>query len=65
MFEGRGVHYVHCVIHKCNIVKIGGKRKVNKVCKKHVNFTKSGKICISRGNNNFPEIGGNILKQRK
>jgi len=29
----RGVQYVHCVMHKCIMVKRGGKRKTHKVCK--------------------------------
>jgi len=32
--EGRGVQYVHCVMHKCIMVKKEGKRKTRKVCKK-------------------------------
>ena len=36
----RGVQYVHCVMRKCIMVKLGGKRKTHQVCKKHVNFTK-------------------------
>src|SRR6218665_339559 len=34
----RGVQYVHCVMHKCVMVTVGGKRKTQKVCKKNVNF---------------------------
>ena len=34
-------------MHKCIMVKVGGKRKTHKVCKKHVNFTEVwGKIII-------------------
>jgi len=29
----RGVQYVHCVMHKCIMVKVGGKRNTRKVCK--------------------------------
>ena len=35
-----------------------GKRKTHKVCKKHLNFTESGRKFAKVGvNNNFPEIG--------
>jgi len=41
------------------MVKLGGKRKTRRVCKKHVHFTKSGeKFEKVGGNNNFPEIEG-------
>jgi len=54
----RGVQYVHCVMHKCIMVKLGGKRKTCKVCKKQVRFPKSGgKFQKVGGNNKFPEIG--------
>src|SRR6218665_2378495 len=43
-----------------------GKRKPRKVCKKHVKFRKSGgKFAKVGGNNNFCEIGGNVLKQKR
>jgi len=32
----RGVQYVYCVMHKCIMVKVGGKRNTRKVRKKHV-----------------------------
>jgi len=36
--------------------KSGGEVKTHKVCKKHVNFTKSGgKFAKVGGNNNFPK----------
>src|SRR6218665_3714573 len=40
----RGVQYSHCVMHrsKCIMVKLRGKQKTRKVCKKHETFTKSG-----------------------
>ena len=41
-FIGRGVQYVHWVMHKCIMVKVGGKRNTHKVCKKQVNFSKTG-----------------------
>src|SRR6218665_1366030 len=46
----RGVLYVHWVMHKCIIVKVGGKRYTQKVCKKQVNLSKTGgNIFKSRG----------------
>ena len=46
----RGVQYVHWVMHKCIMVKVGGKRNTRKVCKKQVNLCKTrGEICQSRG----------------
>ena len=65
MTGGRGVQYVHWVMHKCITVKVGGKRNTRKVCKSQVNLSKTGRICQSRGNDNFCETGGNILKQGK
>ena len=58
----RGVQYVHWVMHKCIMVKVGGKRNTRKVCKKQVNLCKTGgKICQSReGNNNFRETEGEM-----
>jgi len=44
-----GVQYVHWVMHKCIMVKVGGKRNIHKVCKKQVNFSKRGEIFKSRG----------------
>src|SRR6218665_2589264 len=41
--------YVHCVMDKCIMVKLG-ERKTHKVCKKDVNFTKAE---------------GNVVKQQK
>ena len=46
----RGVQYVHWVMHKCIMVKVGGKRNTHKVRKKQVNFSKTG---------------GNLSKQRE
>src|SRR6218665_2763810 len=37
----RGVQYVHWVMHKCIMVKVGGKI-THKVCKKLVNVSKTG-----------------------
>ena len=46
----RGVQYVHWVMHKCIMVKVGGKRNTYKVCKKQVNsFKTGGEIFESRG----------------
>ena len=56
---------MHCVMHKCIMVEIGGK-KTCKVCKKDVNFTKSGgneKIggnVKNRGNKKFVKIRINV-----
>jgi len=56
-FISTGVQYVHWVMHKCIVVKVGGKQNTHKVCKKQVNFSKTeGK---------FFKVGGNILKQGK
>src|SRR6218665_3948671 len=38
----RGVQYVHWVMHKCIMVKVGGKRNTQKACRKQVNFSKTG-----------------------
>ena len=56
----RGVQYVHWVMHKCIMVKVGGKRNTRKVCKKQVNLSKTGGKYLSKqgGNNNFCETGG-------
>src|SRR6218665_1954826 len=58
----RGVQYVHCVMHKCIMVKVGGI---------HVKYVKTRKFyeirgetfCKSRGKEKFFEIGENELKQ--
>ena len=56
----RGFQYVHCVMHKCIMVKLGGKRI--KYVKKHVNFTQSGgnlqKLLFLRNSTETAEIGG-------
>src|SRR6218665_1761044 len=45
----RRVQYVHWVMHKCIMVKVGGKRNTRKVCKKQMNLSKTeGKICQNR-----------------
>src|SRR6218665_1503130 len=62
----RGVQYVHWVMHKCIMVKVGGEITL-KVCKKLLNFSKTGgKILKSRGGIiNFANQGGNAVKQAK
>ena len=45
----RGVQYVHWVMHKCIMVKVGGKRNTRKVCKKPVNLSKTGGKFIKVG----------------
>src|SRR6218665_586391 len=52
----RGVQYVHWVIHKCIMVKVGGKRNTQKACKKQVSFSKTGGEFLKVGViNNFRE----------
>jgi len=57
----RGVQYVHWVMHKCIMVKVGGKRNTRKVCKKQVNLSNTG--------GKFVKVGGKIIiifaKQRE
>ena len=63
----RGVQYVHWGMHKCIMVKVGGKRNTCKLCKKQVNLSKTegkfvkavGKIII------FAKQRGNVLKHGK
>src|SRR6218665_3443696 len=45
----RGVQYVHWVMHKCIMVKVGGKKYTRKVCKKQVNFRKTGGKIVKVG----------------
>jgi len=59
-YENRDFQYVHCVMHKCIMVKLGRNEK-------HVKYAKNTNILrnqvdISKvgGNNKFPEIGGNV-----
>ena len=42
IYLDRGVQYVHWVMHKCIMVKCSGERNAHKVCKKQVNFYKTG-----------------------
>ena len=64
----RGVQYVHCVMHKCNMVKVGCTRNeihVNHV-KKHVNCSKMGTfVKVGREYNNFRETRGNVTEAGK
>src|SRR6218665_2241260 len=62
---GRGVQYVHWVMHKCIVVKVGGrKRNTHKVCKKQVNLSKTGgKFVKVGGRIIFTKQGENVLKQ--
>ena len=47
----RGVQYVHCVMHKCIMVKVGGKRKHIKYVKTRTFYEIMGKKknCRNRG----------------
>ena len=60
---GTGVQYVHWVMRKCIMVKVGGKRNTHKVCKKLVNFSKTGRKV--GGNNNFCETEGKCTQTGK
>jgi len=58
-----GVQYVHCVMHKCIMVKVGGKRNTRKVCKKHVNFAKTrGKFRKAGGKETFLRNRGKCME---
>src|SRR6218665_502431 len=53
-------------MHKCIMVKVGGKRNTRKVCKKQVNLSKTeGNICQSRGERIIFAKLGKVLQQRK
>ena len=58
---------MHWVVHKCIMVKIGGKQNIHKVCKKQVNFSKAGRKFVKVGAEikNFAKQGGHILKEGK
>src|SRR6218665_1053456 len=45
----RGVQYVHWVMHKCIMFKVGRKRKTQKARKKEVNFSKTGGAFLKVG----------------
>src|SRR6218665_2168384 len=64
-WQCRGVQYVHWVMHKCIMVKVGG-GNTRKVCKKLVNFFKTeGKFVKVGGSNNFRQSGGKCTKTGK
>ena len=53
-------------MHKCIMVKVGGKRNTHKVCKKQVNFSKTeGKFVKVGEKNNFRETGGKCTETGK
>ena len=58
--SSRGVQYVHCMMHKCIMVKVGGNEKHVKHVKKHINLMKLGEMYESRGSEKCFEIGGNV-----
>ena len=63
---GWGVQYAHWVMHKCIMVKVGGKRNTQKACKTQVNFSKTGgKFLKVGGNNNFRETEGKCTETGK
>src|SRR6218665_1579108 len=45
----RGVQYVHWVMHKCIMVKVGGKVHVKYVKSRRIWLKQEGTICKSRG----------------
>jgi len=47
---------VHWVMHKCIMVKVGGKRNTRKVCKNQVNLCKTG--------GKFVKVGREIIISR-
>ena len=58
----RGVQYVHCVIHKCIMVKVGGNEIHVKYVKTGQFYEIRGKFCKSRGKKKkIPEIGGKSI----
>src|SRR6218665_2579075 len=62
----RGVHYVHCVIRKCIMVKVGGNEIHIKYVKTRECFENMGEIFKSRrGNNNFRETEGEMYGKRE
>ena len=57
---------MHWVMHKCIMVKVGGKQNTPKVCRKQVNFSKTGGEFVKvGGNNNFRETGGKCTETGK
>src|SRR6218665_2845431 len=64
MFSSRGVQYVHCVMHKCIVVKVGE----NENHRKHVQNTeilRNWAIWESRGNERFVGNRGNWAERTK
>ena len=62
----RGVQYVHWVMRKCIMVKLGGKRNTRKVCKKQVNLSKTlGKFVKVGGIIFFAKQGGKCTETGK
>src|SRR6218665_3693374 len=64
LFNAQYTHY-YWVMHKCIMVKVGGKN-TRKVCKKQVNLPKTGgKFVKDGGKNNFRETGGKCSETAK
>ena len=63
----RGVQYVHCVMHKCIMGKVGGKEIQVKFIKKTGKFyeIRWEKFAKVGEKGKFFETGGNALKQKK
>ena len=62
----RGVQYVHCVMHKCIMVKVGG----NEIYVRYVITYKflrnqESTFCKSREKEKFPEIWGKEIVTEK
>jgi len=53
----RGVQYMHCVMYKCIMAKVGGKRKNRKQVKARKFYEIRGKFAKVGGNENLSEIG--------
>src|SRR6218665_3514179 len=65
LYKNRGVQYVHCVMHKCIMVKVWGKRNHRKYVQNTEILRNQGEIWQSRGMKDFVEAGGNGVKERK
>jgi len=63
----KGVQYLHWVMHKCIMVKVGGRNEIHrKYVKSRWFFRKQGGIFESRGeHNNFRETGGEMYWNRE
>jgi len=55
---------MHCVMHKCIMVKVGGDEKHRK-CKTRKFDETRGKFAKIGGDNNFSEIGGKCTEAAK